>query len=186
MASSPCPVNQSIGQDFPNRVREELILKFNNITDSIPENLSYTVIAGIAMTKNDNLDNIEIVSIGTGTKCINGDHISMCGATVTDFHAEVIARRCFKDFLYTNIENILKGDSGDSMKEHGKFCLKPGIRFHLYINTTPCGDGRIFCFDSPATDVDPKPNRCSRGLLRVKREYGRGTVPLKGDDVKIS
>lgn len=147
-----------------------------------PEFSKFTVIAGIAMTQSEKLEDVTIISFGTGTKCISGENISMCGASVNDFHAEIISRRCFKSYLYDNLEIFLKKDGKDSIlmrKENGKFCVKPGIKFHLYINTAPCGDGRVFCFQN--TDVDPHPERRSRGMLRTKREAGKGTTPLKGD-----
>lgn len=55
--------------------------------------------------------------------------------------------------------------------------MKDGIDFHLYINTAPCGDARMF---SPHEDTtDKHPNRISRGQLRTKIESGEGTVPVK-------
>lgn len=65
-------------------------------------------------------------------------------------------------------------------RDNGKgYKLKDGIEFHLYINTAPCGDARIF---SPHEDsvVDRHPNRISRGQLRTKIESGEGTIPIKG------
>ena len=53
-------------------------------------------------------------------------------------------------------------------------------RFHLYINTAPCGDARIFApHEEEADQVDRHPNRQSRGLLRTKIESGEGTIPIK-------
>lgn len=61
--------------------------------------------------------------------------------------------------------------------------LKPGVKFHLYINTAPCGDARIF---SPHEDqtgaVDKHPNRKARGQLRTKIESGEGTIPVKSSN----
>lgn len=37
--------------------------------------------------------------------------------------------------------------------------LKSGIRFHLYINTAPCGDARIFSPHEDDMAVDKHPNR---------------------------
>lgn len=71
-------------------------------------------------------------------------------------------------------------------KAEGGFKLKEGYEFHLYINTAPCGDARIF---SPHEDIclagmDRHPNRSSRGQLRTKIESGEGTVPVKGGVVQ--
>lgn len=59
------------------------------------------------------------------------------------------------------------------------FKLKDGIEFHLYINTAPCGDARIFSPHEDNLSVDKHPNRISRGQLRTKIESGEGTIPIK-------
>lgn len=42
-----------------------------------------------------------------------------------------------------------------------KFKLKDGIKFHLYINTAPCGDARIFSphEETHGGGLDKHPNR---------------------------
>ena len=52
----------------------------------------------------------------------------------------------------------------------GKYKLRDGVQFHLYISTAPCGDARIF---SPherkhSGPGDRHPNRRARGQLRTK------------------
>lgn len=60
--------------------------------------------------------------------------------------------------------------------------MKDGIDFHLYINTAPCGDARIF---SPyEQSIDKHPNRKSRGQLRKKIESGEGTIPAKTSSIQ--
>lgn len=60
--------------------------------------------------------------------------------------------------------------------------IKAGIRFHLYINTAPCGDARIFSPHEDDMGVDKHPNRKARGQLRTKIESGEGTIPVKSSD----
>lgn len=117
----------------------------------------------------------EVVAVGTGTKCIGGESISDSGLAVNDCHGEVIARRSFLRFLYLQLEYCSKGqESIFEMAPSGLYAVKPGITFHLYISTAPCGDARIF---SPTEVVpDNHPQRASRGLARVKIEAGEGTV----------
>ncbi|GIY94369.1 double-stranded RNA-specific editase 1 [Caerostris extrusa] len=55
------------------------------------------------------MEDIKVISFATGTKCINGEHISMIGANLNDCHAEIISRRCLKDFFYTNLEYHITG-----------------------------------------------------------------------------
>ena len=123
----------------------------------------------------------EVVALGTGTKCINGEFMSDSGLAVNDCHAEVITRRSLIRFLYAQLNLCTKGQSSASIfqqAESGKFCLRPGISFHLYISTAPCGDARVFSpkEEEGVGENDPHPNRKGRGQARVKIEAGEGTV----------
>uniref|UniRef100_A0A1B0F9W2 Double-stranded RNA-specific editase Adar n=1 Tax=Glossina morsitans morsitans TaxID=37546 RepID=A0A1B0F9W2_GLOMM len=60
--------------------------------------------------------------------------------------------------------------------------LKTGVHFHLYINTAPCGDARIFSPHENDSGIDKHPNRKARGQLRTKIESGEGTIPVKSSD----
>ena len=119
----------------------------------------------------------EVVALGTGTKCINGEFISDSGLAVNDCHAEVVARRALMRFLYAQLDLCAMGQGANSIflpTSSGKYALKPGISFHLYISTAPCGDARVF---SPKeVENDKHPNRKGRGQARVKIEAGEGTV----------
>ena len=169
------------------------------------------VLAGIVMTrslkieptvKNGDIstemaqDSAEVICVTTGTKCINGEYLSDRGLTLKDCHAEILSRRCLRRFFYRHLamhqDEATAGDSifvkdlsthpNGTVVENG-FILKEGIKFHLYISTSPCGDARIF---SPheASDVDEAgsdkhPNRRARGQLRSKIESGEGTIPVQ-------
>lgn len=175
----------SFPQPVADKIAKQLMSTFNDVMSGIPEYTKWKVIACIAMTKDVEMEDAQVVGFGTGTKCINGEHISMCGANINDCHAEIISRRCLKDFFYTHLELLIEGEAEESIfmkREKGGFCLKPFIKFHLYISTAPCGDARIF---SPHEEnvldaVDRHPNRNSRGVLRTKIESGEGTIPVKG------
>ena len=67
----------------------------------------------------------------------------------------------------------------------GGYKLKPGVKFHLFINTAPCGDARIFSPHEAQPgdgDSDRHSNRKSRGQLRTKIESGEGTIPVKSSE----
>ncbi|XP_058063417.1 uncharacterized protein LOC131213399 [Anopheles bellator] len=67
--------------------------------------------------------------------------------------------------------------------ESALYTLKDGIYFHLYINTAPCGDARVFSpHENDSMDVDKHPNRKARGQLRTKVESGEGTIPVKSSE----
>lgn len=48
--------------------------------------------------------------------------------------------------------------------------LKSGFRFHLYINTAPCGDARIFSPHEDDMAVDKHPNRYNCLFKKKKKE----------------
>ena len=127
----------------------------------------------------------EVVALGTGTKCISGESMSESGLAINDCHAEVIARRSLMRFFYQQLDLCAKNQSESSIFEQaisGKFKLKSGVSFHLYISTAPCGDARVFS-PKEATEGsvdgadDRHPNRKGRGIARVKIESGEGTIP---------
>ena len=79
---------------------------------------------------------------------------------------------CFSEGQSSTIFEELENQKG--------FRIQPQYKFHLYINTAPCGDARIFApHEEEADRTDRHPNRQSRGLLRTKIESGEGTIPIK-------
>ncbi|XP_023213745.1 double-stranded RNA-specific editase 1-like [Centruroides sculpturatus] len=176
-------------QSIADKISDVIHKTFQEVMVDNVEYAKWKVLAGIAMTSDPEMNKIKIIGISTGTKCINGEHISMNGVCLNDCHAEIISRRCLKNFLYYNLEMISAGLKEDSIfmpNENGAgYCLKPNIKFHLYISTSPCGDARIFSPHEEATSknpVDHHPNRKTRGLLRTKIESGEGTIPVKSGD----
>lgn len=142
------------------------------------------------MSRDKEMVDMEVISVSTGTKCVNGEYMSVSGNSLNDCHAEIISRRCLMEFLYTQLEKVatangeVEEDSILLKAEGGGYCVREGIRFHLYINTAPCGDARIFSpHEAVAGDGgDRHPNRNSRGQLRTKIESGEGTIPVKSSD----
>ena len=92
-----------------------------------------------------------VVSLGTGTKCLNRDEVSPCGLNLCDSHAEVIARRAFIRYLYRCALYCLEFNITDDLscpyETHGPtnfLRLRPNWRFHLYVSDSPCGDAAIY------------------------------------------
>ncbi|XP_071545527.1 double-stranded RNA-specific editase Adar-like isoform X2 [Panulirus ornatus] len=74
----------------------------------------------------------------------------------------------------STVETILEElESG-----HG-FRVCPQYKFHLYVNTAPCGDARIFSPHEETEGGEKHAKRRNRGLLRAKVEPGEGTIPIK-------
>lgn len=173
-------------QETADQIAKLLMSNFSNVMSEFPKYSKWKVIAGVAMTKDPEMKDIQIISFGTGNKCINGQHISMAGASINDCHAEIVSRRCLKDFLYTNLELLLEGKDDKSIfikREKGGYCLKPYIKFHLYISTAPCGDAQMVLSDETGfiESADCYLNRNTRGFLRTKIDTGEETVPVKGE-----
>ena len=90
-----------------------------------------------------------VISLSSGTKCINGESLSLDGLSLNDCHAEIIVRRALVFWLYQQLENALKSEAetADTILEfdevEGGFKLKPRVSLHLFISTAPCGDARF-------------------------------------------
>lgn len=151
----------------------------------------YKVVAAFVMQDGDD-DPGAVVSLGTGNKCISGDHLRMDGTTVNDSHAEVIARRSLLRFFYFHLKVLFSGQTDVKSifvqkERQGKIQLRDGIKFLLYVSTAPCGDAAIFVnenYSSPEDATESKALFGSRqqGLLRTKVEKGEGTIPLDPQD----
>ncbi|XP_068154399.1 double-stranded RNA-specific editase Adar isoform X3 [Drosophila tropicalis] len=146
------------------------------------------VLAGIVMTENMNFSDAKVISVSTGTKCVSGEHMSVNGAVLNDSHAEIVSRRCLLKYLYAQLDlQCNQATAYQSIFVRNTdglypYKLKSGVHFHLYINTAPCGDARIFSPHENDTGVDKHPNRKARGQLRTKIESGEGTIPVKSSD----
>ncbi|XP_051901929.1 double-stranded RNA-specific adenosine deaminase [Pristis pectinata] len=166
---------------------------FNNLTARIQHTLlGRKILAAIIMKKGED-DLGTTVSLGTGNRCVKGEELSLKGETVNDCHAEIISRRCFIRFLYSELLKYNPGSPGDSLfipAQDNRLQIKPGVTFHLYISTAPCGDGALFdksCSEPPTKEGDdshhPLFENTKQGKLRTKVENGEGTIPVESSDI---
>ncbi|XP_053460194.1 double-stranded RNA-specific adenosine deaminase isoform X3 [Nycticebus coucang] len=167
---------------------------FNTLTNSFePSLLGRKILAAIVMKK-DSEDMGVVVSLGTGNRCVKGDSLSLKGETVNDCHAEIISRRGFIRFLYSELMKYNPQTARDSIFELArggeKLQIKKTVSFHLYISTAPCGDGALFdksCNDRAMeyTDSSHRPvfENPKQGKLRTKVENGEGTIPVESSDI---
>ncbi|XP_070768105.1 double-stranded RNA-specific adenosine deaminase [Enoplosus armatus] len=163
--------------------------RFNALTTRIQHSLlGRKILATIVMRRGEGLGTV--VSLGTGNRCVKGEELSLKGETVNDCHAEIISRRGFVRFLYSE---LLKhyDDTDDSIFEpadKNKLRIKSDITFHLYISTAPCGDGALFdksCSESGDEVEGHQPlfENAKQGKLRTKVENGEGTIPVESSAI---
>uniref|UniRef100_A0A8C3ASV4 Adenosine deaminase RNA specific B2 (inactive) n=1 Tax=Cyclopterus lumpus TaxID=8103 RepID=A0A8C3ASV4_CYCLU len=155
-----------------------------------PAHARHKSLAGIVMTRGLDLRHAQVVALSTGTKCINGEYLSDQGQVVNDCHAEVTARRALLRFLYSQLELFLRPeDWEESIFVRHKECgyrLRDNVHFHMYISTSPCGDGRLNSPYEITTDRKTPGDENNthhakhRSHLRTKIESGEGTVPVRG------
>lgn len=170
--------------NLPDFVCDKIKTKFGELTEGNERNAQHKVLAGIVMTRTSdlNVDEGEVICVATGTKCIGGEYITTSGTPLNDCHAEIICRRGLRRFLYNQLLNLTRNEEcifekcGENIPGYK---LKNDVFFHLYISTSPCGDGRVFSPRETVAKQDNHPNRFSRGQLRTKIEAGEGTIPVQ-------
>ncbi|XP_004470974.1 tRNA-specific adenosine deaminase 1 [Dasypus novemcinctus] len=88
----------------------------------------------------------EVVSMGTGTKCIGQSKMRKSGDILNDSHAEVIARRSFQRYLLHQLQ-LAASLKEDSIfvpgAQRGLWKLRPALFFVFFSSHTPCGDASI-------------------------------------------
>uniref|UniRef100_A0A8D0AP14 Adenosine deaminase RNA specific B2 (inactive) n=1 Tax=Sander lucioperca TaxID=283035 RepID=A0A8D0AP14_SANLU len=183
-----CP---HLPQDFADSIFHLVREKYRSLVGSCsPAHARHKSLAGIVMTRGLDLRHAQVVALSTGTKCINGEYLSDQGQVVNDCHAEITARRALLRFLYSQLELFLSKrpeDWEESIFVRHKECgytLRDNVHFHMYISTSPCGDGRLNSPYEITTDWFQRQGfrhlmRKHRSHLRTKIESGEGTVPVR-------
>jgi len=99
----PPPLPFTTLQSHQADVIAKLVLtKYSELMEGDAVHARRKVLAGIVMTRGE-VTNATVISIGTGTKCVGGDHMSVNGASLNDSHAEIVARRGLQVYLYTQL-----------------------------------------------------------------------------------
>ena len=153
-------------RELADRIANCVQEKFNQLTQNDVRLQRRKVLAGIVMSKNFDLDSMETICVTTGTKCIAGDRLTLTGQALNDCHAEILARRCLIRYCFQQLQIILDDENAESIFEKNpetiRYRLKASITFHLYISTSPCGDGRLFA----PQEAETLPNNPTESLVK--------------------
>jgi len=97
-------------QDIANRIGAIVMQKSDEVWDKLTEIKKWTVLSSIVLTDDNDVNFYDVICITSGTKCVKGDSLSMNGFALNDCHAEVLARRCFLNYIYLQIEKIIENN----------------------------------------------------------------------------
>ncbi|CAK9180073.1 unnamed protein product [Ilex paraguariensis] len=147
------------------KVSEAVLSVYNSLPKKgKPQGREVTVMAAFLISS-PSLE-LQVVAMGTGTKCLGRTRRSPRGDVVNDSHAEIIARRALLRYFYTEIlclTNVccnqkhdngilqLQGDDATNSlfrldsdgSGQGKYKMRAGWQLHLYISQLPCGDAPV-------------------------------------------
>ncbi|XP_043473056.1 tRNA-specific adenosine deaminase 1 [Leptopilina heterotoma] len=134
--------------EFANKIAKLCLDKYKTLKKTgKPTANEWTVLSGIILENNKQLT---VVALCTGTKCLSGRElittkIDEIGNKLSDSHAEILARRAFQRYLYSQIELIMNSKESDVFfkKKEGKIECKENVSFHFFSSQTPCGDCSI-------------------------------------------
>jgi len=115
---------------------------------------------------------IKCVSLSTGMKCLGKSYRLPTGEIINDSHAEVLCRRAFQRYIYSEIqscmnnkESILKYNT-----ETGKFKIQDSIRFHFYVSQAPCGDASTVSLSELQTEEEKIINENKKRIFNEKQQ----------------
>ena len=106
------------------------------ISGGKPSNNQWTHLAGFVSVDKD--EHIEVLSLGTGTKCLGGqiEERGQNGCLLHDSHAEVIARRALLRLFY---EEILSKKMHLFIRNENHYDFNPLLKLYFFVSSPPCG-----------------------------------------------
>ncbi|KAK9103305.1 hypothetical protein Sjap_020559 [Stephania japonica] len=156
----------SSNENWGKRVSDEALSVYNSLPKKgKPQGRETTVLAAFLVSSPSR--GLQVVALGTGTKCLGRSRLSPRGDVVNDSHAEVVARRALMRFFYSEVGRLREHGNGSRESVGGmdtdllfqfdndgpgqvKCTVRPGWQLHLYISQLPCGDAST-SFSTPRT-----------------------------------
>ncbi|XP_028096820.1 tRNA-specific adenosine deaminase TAD1 isoform X3 [Camellia sinensis] len=182
------------------KISEAVLSLYNSLSKKgKPQGREVSVLASFLLSSPS--QELQVVALGTGTKCIGRSLLSPRGDIVNDSHAEIIARRALLRYFYaeihclTNINSKLQHTNGSIPLQgdgvtnslfyldtdglgQGKYKMRAGWKLHLYISQLPCGDASVNSLLSTLQTIPLKEGDCAKGVGMVQRKPGRGDTTL--------
>jgi double stranded RNA-specific editase B len=80
ISGTTIPLSQfSLPQNIADKIGKLVMDKFAEIIVGQTQHSRRKVLAGVIMSKDEAMDELEVISVTTGTKCVNGEHMSVNG-----------------------------------------------------------------------------------------------------------
>ncbi|KAH9823305.1 hypothetical protein DFH28DRAFT_1172680 [Melampsora americana] len=148
---------------FQNAISDLVVEVVHEAYRSLPRNgkpivrddgrAEFTILAGIVLidTTHDDNDNkgkhyTLCPSLATGMRCLPQEKLPKQGDLLHDSHAEVLARRGFRLWLYDEVRRSCEIGSrwvNPLLGYKDYFSLKESIQVFFYVSTLPCGDASM-------------------------------------------
>ncbi|KAG5538416.1 hypothetical protein RHGRI_019109 [Rhododendron griersonianum] len=203
---TPAPVPE---KEWGEKVSEAVISVYKSLPKKgKPQGREVTVLAAFLVSSPS--QELQVVSLGTGTKCIGRSLLSPRGDIVHDSHAEIIARRALLRYFYAEIQSLtntshklqctncntpLEGDDvvnsifclDPERHGQGKYVIRAGWKLHLYISQLPCGDASICLQLSPLlhTSLKEGVSPSLRSKFDSSDEFFEASTRMNGDRAKV-
>ena len=123
---------------------------------------------------------MQVVALGSGTKCLGREALRKDGCVIRDCHAEVLCRRAFKWYLMNEVEKATKERTASDVYEwkDEHLTVRRDVRFHMFVSQPPCGDACI-----PAVPDEKRDDRQRRSQDKTTTwELHTGAKRLLQDD----
>ncbi|XP_076453192.1 adenosine deaminase domain-containing protein 1-like [Babylonia areolata] len=99
-------------------------------------------------------DREDLVSLGTGSGCIQSSCMATNGFPLIDSCALVRARRGLLLYFHKQMERMVKGAQSIFDMGPSKFVLRPGVRVHLYVSGPLAGDNATSLRQGPSIQTE--------------------------------